>query len=181
MRRFIIPLLMVITIGAKAQTLETTDKFPTGHITTSYYSEANTIKTIDGVLYMIYNDMPVALVKYPPMNTREEFEVPSTVRRICANAFQGTKFLKTLKLHSTVDGGKFLQLTIAETAFVDSSIENFVVIENDVAVIDGTTSATRSERREVARYDLSGLPTDTANGGIQIVQFDDNTSRKVTR
>ena len=93
-------LMLMLALSAEAQTLETQADFPTGYIATSYFTASNTIKSIDGVLYMIYDDIPIALVRYPAMNPREEFEVPSSVRRICNNAFQGTKYLKTLRIHT---------------------------------------------------------------------------------
>lgn len=176
--------LLLVFLGfshcAFSQTLETSEKFPTGYITVSHFSESNTIKSIDGVLYMLVNDTPMTLLKYPPMNPREEFEVPSTVRRICANAFQGTKYLKTLKLHNYVSSGTYLQLTIADNAFVDSSIENFVVIENDVTALHEETPVAKPVSREVVgRYDLAGRRVDAHTDGIQIVQYDDHSSVKV--
>ena len=172
-------MMLMLTISAGAQTLETQTNFTTGYISTSYFTAENTIKSIDGVLYMIYNDSPVALVKYPAMNPREEFEVPSTVRRICNNAFQGTKFLKTLKMHSTVTGGYNLHLLIGENAFNDSSIENFEVIENNEDTASKARPATATPRQETARYDLAGRKTTEHVRGIQIVARGEDAPRKV--
>ncbi len=117
---------------------------------------------------------------YPPMNPREEFEVPATVRRICNNAFQGTRFLKTLKIHNVVTQGYYASLSIGEKAFNDSSIENFVVIGNDG---DVATSAPASDagtlRKEVARYDTAGRKTTRQQKGVQVVVYDDKSAKKV--
>lgn len=68
---------MAVAIGTavQAQTLESSSDFPTGYLVTNYYDRSNTIQSIDGVLYLISDDIPIVLVKYPPMNPREEFEV----------------------------------------------------------------------------------------------------------
>lgn len=181
--------LLVSIASANAQKLETSADYPTGYITTSYYSEGNTIKSIDGVLYMVYGDVPVALVKYPAMNEREVYEVPSTVRRICNNAFQGTRYLKTLRLHSVVTGGNFLQLNIGETAFNDSSIENFEVISNNhpTALNEPTLPAAApaatgagTGAADLARYDLAGRPTPAASDArLQIVRSGDSSRKEV--
>ncbi len=173
-------MLCLLTSKVSAQTLEGNEEFYTGYMSTSNYDKYNTVKTIDGVLYFIYEDTPIALVRYPAMKTQEEFEVPATVRRICNNAFQGTKFLKTLKLHNRVAGPSgYLYLTIGERAFNDSSIENFIVIENDENSSSAAVSQQSAARRDVARYDLSGRSVDENAEGVQIVVYDDNTSRKV--
>ena len=179
MKRLSIALMLMLTVSAEAQTLETQTDFTTGYISTSYFTESNTIKSIDGVLYMIYENSPIALVKYPAMNPREEFEVPSTVKRICKNAFQGPKFLKTLKIHSTVSGGYNLHLLIGENAFNDSSIENFEVIENHEETASNVRPTTTTPRQETTRYDLAGRQTTEHAHGIQIVARGEETPRKV--
>lgn len=178
MRKNLFLAMLGIALTANAQTLESFTNYPTGYVNTSYYTSTNTMKTIDGVLYMIYDNVPVVLVRYPAMNEREEFEVPSTVRRICHNAFQGTQFLKTLKIHSTVSFGNFISMAIADTAFNDSSIENFVVMENDATSAAGLPEAPLP-RTETGRYDVSGRTTSPSSTGVQIVTYDDHTSQKV--
>jgi len=170
-------LLLAVSATAKAQTLETTQNYPTGYMETGYYDKENTIKTIDGVLYMLYEGIPIVLVRYPAMNPREEYEIPSTVRRINNNAFQGTKFLKTLKMHNTVTYNRNVKLTIGETAFNDSSIENFVVIENDETAATIRDTPQSPSRTEVARYDLAGRKVGTDFKGVQIVTYSDNTAQ----
>ena len=177
--RFIILFLMLSSM-ASAQKLESGSEFYTGYLTTSNFDQDNTIKSIDGVLYMIYEDIPIALVRYPAMNTASEYEVPSTVRRICNNAFQGTKYLKTLKLHNRVTEGTYVSLMIGEKAFNDSSIENFVVIENDQKAATHVIEKATTKRKEVARHDLSGQKVvNTNTEGVQIVSYDDKTAKKV--
>ena len=119
-------LVLLLSSSVHAQKLESGSDFYTGYLITTGYDKHNTIRSIDGVLYMIYDDIPIALVRYPAMNTRTEYEIPSTVRRICNNAFQGTKFLKTLKIHNKVTEGGYVSLAIGEDAFNDCSIENFL-------------------------------------------------------
>lgn len=175
-------LFLACATGLSAQKLETSADYPTGYITTPYYSEGNTIKSIDGVLYMVYGDVPVALVKYPAMNEREVYEVPSTVRRICNNAFQGTRYLKTLRLHSIVTGGNFLQLNIGETAFNDSSIENFEVISDSrpTSLNEPAVSAPAAAEAGAARYDLAGRPVAAASEApLQIVRSDDSSRKQL--
>ncbi|MCK8620793.1 leucine-rich repeat domain-containing protein [Prevotella sp. E13-27] len=178
MRKLLFFLLLAVATTAKAQSLETTQNYTTGYMETGYFDKDNTIKTIDGVLYMLYDGVPIVLVRYPAMNPREEFEVPSTVRRINNNAFQGTKYLKTLKFHNTVTYNRNVKLTIGETAFNDSSIENFVVIENDESAATTVRESHQSlSPKEVARYDLSGRKVDADFKGIQIVTYSDNTAQ----
>lgn len=180
MRKLLI-MMAVTLLGfmANAQKLETVTEYYTNHLTTNNYDRSNTLKSIDGVLYFIYDNIPVALVRYPAMKSDEEFEIPSTVRRICNNAFQGTKFLKTLKMHNVVTEGAFVCMTIGENAFNDSSIENFVVIENDMAndVSIQTAKIDSMGQTDIARYDLNGIKVDENTEGLQIVVYDDNTSQ----
>ena len=173
--------LLMLPSVAGAQKLESGSDFYTGYLTTTNFDKANTIKSIDGVLYMIYEDVPIALVRYPAMNTRTEYEIPSTVRRICNNAFQGTKFLKTLKLHNQVTEGSYVSLAIGEGAFNDSSIENFVVVENDQSSLSPVKEQKTAERKAVARYDLSGRRAGENAGGVQIVRYNDQTAEKVVK
>jgi len=179
MRQLFIIMLLATAATANAQSLETSTAFPTGYMETSYFDEANTVKSIDGVLYMLYDDIPIVLVKYPPMNPREEYEIPSTVRRINNNAFQGTKYLKTLKMHNTVTYNRNVKLAIGETAFNDSSIENFVVIENDAPVNAAHNEQYAQPRTETGRYDLTGRTVDDSHKGVQIVTYSDKTAQKV--
>lgn len=179
MKQFFIIMLLAISATANAQSLETSNAFPTGYMETSYFDAANTVKSIDGVLYMLYDDIPIVLVKYPPMNPREEYEIPSTVRRINNNAFQGTRYLKTLKMHNTVTYNRNVKLAIGETAFNDSSIENFVVIENDEPVASALNEPDAAARTETGRYDLSGRAVGNSFKGVQIVTYSDNTAQIV--
>lgn len=174
--------LLVMPFVATAQKIETNSEFPTGYLTTSNYDESNTIKSIDGVLYMILDDIPIALIKYPPLDRREEYEIPATVRRICNNAFQGTKYLKTLKFHNVITEGRYISLTIGESAFNDSSIESFVVIENDQNTLSQAPPAVESsQRNEVGRYNTLGYRTDEKNEGMQIVVYDNKTTKKIIK
>ena len=183
MNKKMILIAMAVAIGTavQAQTLESSSDFPTGYLVTNYYDRSNTIQSIDGVLYLISDNIPIVLVKYPPMNPREEFEVPSSVRRISNNAFQGTKFLKTLKIHNTVSDGRFLKLVIGESAFNDSSIENFEVIENNEETVSHISKNTTEDRTEEGRYDLSGRKVEAADDGVQIVVHNDKTAKKVLK
>ena len=183
MNKKMIMMTMAVAIGTavQAQTLESNSDFPTGYLVTNYYDKSNTIQSIDGVLYLISDDIPIVLVKYPPMNPREEFEVPSSVRRISNNAFQGTKFLKTLKIHNTVSDGRFLKLVIGESAFNDSSIENFEVIENNEETVSHISKKTTEDRTEEGRYDLSGRKVEAGDDGVQIVVYNDKTAKKVLK
>ncbi len=175
--------IIALGIECNAQKLETSSAYPTGYVETCYYDGNNTIKSIDGVLYMICDNTPMVLLKYPANNPRTEYEVPSTVRRIANNAFQGTRYLKTLKLHNTVTYSKFLQLVIGESAFNDSSIENFEVIENDEhSYADGVeSSAYENVKREVARYQTDGRLVEEGADGIQIIRYEDGSASKVMR
>jgi len=181
MKKSLLIILLAIAGQTYAQKLETKSELFTGYLTTTNFDRANTIKSIDGVLYIIYDDIPVALVRYPAMNPREEFEVPSSVRRICNNAFQGTKYLKTLKLHNVVSDGLYINLAIGEGAFNDSSIENFVVIENDDTALNYAPAKAARQRKEVARYTADGRPAKKDAKGLQIIAYDDQTAEKVIK
>jgi len=171
--------LLTVSTSTNAQSLETTSNYPTGYMETAYFDKANTIKSIDGVLYMLYEDIPVVLIKYPPMSPREEYEIPSTVRRIYNNAFQGTKYLKTLKFHNTVTYNRNIKLAIGETAFNDCSIENFIVIENDEPSSSALNEQIVEPRTEIGRYDLLGRKVGTGFKGIQIITYSDKTTNIV--
>ena len=179
MRKLLFIMLSLVSATVGAQSLETTSGYPTGYMETGDFDIDNTITSIDGVLYMLYDGAPIVLVRYPAMNPREEYEIPSTVRRINNNAFQGTKFLKTLKMHNVVTYNRKVKLAIGETAFNDSSIENFVVIENDQTQAAVKVEQPNATRSEVARYDLAGRRVDADHKGLQVVTYSDNTAEKM--
>lgn len=180
---YFILLFALAALCGRAQSLEATANHPTGYLVPNYCNGSNTIKSIDGVLYMVVNDVPVVLVRYPADNPRTSYEVPATVWRIANNAFQGAKHLKTLKLHNEVAGRDYMSLLIGETAFNDAAIENFIVLENDdvTASIGLTPETDAASRREVARYDVQGRPVESADDGVQIVRYADGTAEKVIR
>lgn len=172
--------LICLCANASAQRVETTEGYGTGYLETSSYTIVNTIKTIDGVLFMLYDNAPSVLLRYPPESMRTEYEVPSTVRRIANNAFQGTKHLKTLKLHNTCTFASFVKLVIGETAFNDSSIEEFEVIENSTSAHkEVPQDMTGGEGAESGRYNISGQKVERAERGVQVVTYTNGTAKKV--
>lgn len=177
MKKIFVLVFMVMSINVNAQSLETLSNYPSGYMETSYFDKNNTIQSVDGVLYMLNEGIPIVLVKYPAMNPREEYEIPSTVRRINNNAFQGTKYLKTLKIHIIVTS-RNIKLAIGESAFNDSSIENFIVIENDQTALN-SHSYQSAPVEEIARYDVSGRKVGDDYNGVQIISYTDHSTKKI--
>lgn len=74
--------------------------------------------------------------------------------------------------------GRFINLTIGERAFDDSSIEAFEVVEGSSAAPTGVAKSASADRKEVGRYDAAGRKVDEGSNGVHIVVYDDHTSKK---
>lgn len=162
----------LIAAAASAQVLETTKTdYPTGYVNSSVNAEGYTIGVEDGVLYFVDYGMPIVLVKYPPMKADEEFTVPATVKRIMNGAFDGVRNLRTLKLHSTVSAlypnmnSQGLTLSIGETAFANSSIENFEIVTSGTTSFAPKVPVATSKAEE---YNIEGKPQANSPRGIYI-------------
>ena len=69
---------------------------------------------------------------------------------------------------------------IGDDAFRDcANLKKIVTYETTTSAKAAETMPKEGERREVARYDLQGLPVKADAKGIQIVVYDDYTTETV--
>lgn len=114
------------------------------------------------------------LVKYPQSKQSTSYTIPDWVRVIAKGAFQGNKYIKTIRIPSTVD-------YIGDNAFEGcdqlTSIEIYQST-NSVRAVEADDSP--SEAREVGRYNIQGVKIQEGEDGkIQIILYSDGTAKKV--
>ena len=121
--------------------------------------------------------------------------LPSTLEGICDAAFYGCNSLKSIYALNPqgigIKGKPFEEYTQSQcTLYVpEGSMYNYKrweewnafnhIVEFSPTGIDGVHSAT--ERREVERYDTSGRRLASPTKGLNIVRFNDGTTRKVMK
>lgn len=121
--------------------------------------------------------------------------LPSTLETICDAAFQGCNSLKSIYALNPqgigIKGKPFEEYTQSQcTLYVpEGSMYNYKywkewnafnhIVEFSPTGIDGVHSA--AERREVERYDTSGRRLTSPTKGLNIVRFNDGTTRKVMK
>lgn len=121
--------------------------------------------------------------------------LPSTLEGICDAAFYGCNSLKSIYALNPqgigIKGKPFEEYTQSQcTLYVpEGSMYNYKywkewnafnhIVEFSPTGIDGVHSA--AERREVERYDTSGRRLTSPTKGLNIVRFNDGTTRKVMK
>ena len=130
----------------------------------------------DGVLYfkVDYNSSYNTLVKYPQNKNGSSFTIPDWVRTIERGAFQGNKYLETIRIPSAI-------VYIGENAFADcSSLKSIEVYEATAGVREMENDESHSEARELGRYNIQGVKIEEGNDGqVQIILYSDGTAKKV--
>lgn len=166
-----------MALTASAQLPSTNTGTGEGYLGRTYVGDYH---TEDGVLFLTFDGYYQSgsqrcetLVKFPQSKNLTIYTVPDGVYCIARGAFQGNKYLQTIRIPSSV-------YYVGEDAFRDC--ESLTSIE----VYRTTTNAKPAElkpdgdgKREVARYDLQGLPVRADAKGIQIVVFEDYTTKTV--
>lgn len=121
--------------------------------------------------------------------------LPSTLGTICDAAFGGCNSLESIYAFNPrgigIKGKPFEEYTQSQcTLYVpEGSMDNYKrgeewnafnhIVEFSPTGIDGVHSA--AERREVERYDTSGRRLTSPTKGLNIVRFNDGTTRKVMK
>ena len=143
----------------------------------NYYSSCN-FYCEEGVLFTKddddYSHQCNALVKYPQSKQSTSYTIPGWVGVIAKGAFQGNKYIKTIRIPSTVD-------YIGDNAFEGcdqlTSIEIYQST-NSVKAVEADDSP--SEAREVGRYNIQGVKIQEGEDEkIQIILYSDGTAKKV--
>ena len=133
----------------------------------------------DGVLFSKYTGTSSigegsTLVKYPQSKQSTSYTIPNWVVIIAKGAFQGNKYIKTLRIPSTVE-------YIGDNAF--DGCEQLTAIEmyqstSSVRAVE--TDDSPSEAREVGRYNIQGVKVqEDEEGKVQIILYSDGTAKKV--
>ena len=179
MKKYILTLLatLMCTIGAFAQYTVTNNGTGEGYMGITYMGYYH---SEDGVLFATFDDRYTSgsprcetLVKFPQSKQQTAYTVPDGVYCIARGAFQGNQYLEEIRIPSTV-------YYIGDDAFRDcANLKKIVTYETTTSAKAAETMPKEGERREVARYDLQGLPVKADAKGIQIVVYDDYTTETV--
>ncbi len=149
-----------------------------GTINGGYVSVFGKVYCENGVLFNKYdesiNTSRNVLLKYPQNKQSSVYTIPKWVGTIASGAFQGNKYIQTIKIPSTITD-------IAVDAF--NGCEQLMSIE----VYESTSSAravetdnSHSEAREVGRYNIQGVKIEEGeNGQVQIILYSDGSSKKI--
>ena len=175
--RYCLLLLLVFAMSHRgnAQEIETTDKFASGYINSTY---VNKFKTIDGVLYAVGYEgtKDWILVRYPAGSRNTIYHVHPNCRRIARGAFEGAAYLQEIYLPETVS-------FIGDDAFAGCiSLQGIYFGENETSTVRGVNADHRTndgETEEVARYNLSGYPCTANDKGVQIIVYSDFTTKTI--
>lgn len=121
-------------------------------------------------------DICETLVKFPQNKNVSSYTIPDGTYVIAKGAFQGNKYIKTIRIPSTV-------YYIGDNVFDDcdqlTSIEIYQST-NSVRAVEADDSP--SEAKEVGRYNIQGVKVQEGEDGkIQIILYSDGTAKKVTK
>lgn len=171
MKKFLILLfLMAIGTSAFAQVLNNPDGYITRY---TAGTNAGSFYTNDGVFFVkyYYNSKSV-LVKFPQYKNTTTYTVPDDVYIIAKGAFEGNKYIQTIRIPSTLT-------SIGDNAF--DGCENLKNIEvyDASSAIPAVEMDEDIEKKEIGRYNINGVKVEEKDGGIQIILYSDGSAEKV--
>lgn len=175
MKKFLILLfLMAIGTSVYAQSLETSSNTNLGYIVSAYKGDKNTLYSEDGVLFVgsKSGSKYYFLVKYPASKQATSFTIPAGTGRICRGAFQGNKFLQTIRIPSSV-------LYIGDNAFDGCESLKSIEVYEASSAIPAVEMDEDIEKKEIGRYNINGVKVEEKDGGIQIILYSDGSAEKV--
>ena len=167
---------MAIGTSVYGQALESSSGSFSGYVKADagdgqYYTE-------DGVLYLKYKPNSTGegqycyLVKYPASKQNTSFSIPAGTYRICRGAFQGNKFIQTIRIPSTV---KY----IGDNAFDGCESLKTIEVYQASSAIPDVEMDEDIEKKEIGRYNINGVKVEEKDGGIQIILYSDGSAEKV--
>ena len=167
----ILCLLFCALLGTAAYSQNTiNDK---GYIISSSYDGVN-FYCEDDVLFLRSTRNSGILVKYPQSKIGSTYTVPSWVTTIAKGAFQGNRYIATIRIPSSI-------YSIGDNAFEDlSSLKSIEIYESTSAVRSIDNNDAQAEAKEVGRYNIQGVKIEEGKDGqIQIILYSDGTAKKV--
>lgn len=174
---FLFAMLMIAAITqTKAQSLspelETNQNYPTGYIKMDR-AKSQTLYVQDGAVYA-----GNWLIKVEA-NSGQTFDIPTWVTRICDGAFSDAG-ITTLRFPSSWTESVMRQpaIYISPHAFDNSKIQHFEIY-NDGSTSGMTRAKSDNNKKETARYDVSGKEISSAEPGINIIKYNDGSVSKV--
>lgn len=174
-RIFLLLLLLAASVGAFAQSEnDITDK---GYISRNGSGFSNHYESIEGVLFVIYQyydnstPSPYILVKFPQDKNVTTYTVPDKTSIIAKGAFQGNKYIQTIKIPSSV-------YYIGDNAFDDcENLKSIEVYSSNSSI--QAIEEDRNEKEEIGRYNINGVKVEKTDEGVQIILYSDGTADKV--
>lgn len=138
----------------------------------------------DGVLFITFDDYysmgntkrGETLVKFPQNKNVTSYTIPDGVVTIAKGAFQGNKYIKTIRIPYSV---KY----IGDNAFADcEQLQSIEMYGSTNSVRANEADDASSEVKEVGRYNIQGVKIqEDENGEIQIILYSDGTSKKILK
>lgn len=177
MKKFLILMfLMAIGTSVYGQELESSSYSFSGYVRADegdgqYYTE-------DGVLYLKTSPSSTGtsqytyLVKYPASKQNTSFTIPTGTTRICRGAFQGNKYIQTIRIPSTVR-------RIGDNTFDGCESLKTIEVYQASSAIPAVEMDEDLDKKEIGRYNINGVKVEEKDGGIQIILYSDGSAEKV--
>ena len=168
---FVLFLFIVLGTTVYAQAPTTAN----GYIETRY-----SIICEEGVLFGASNtsrkESYNILIKYPQSKQSTSYTIPGWVRVIAKGAFQGNKYIKTIRIPSSVR-------YIGDNAFDGcDQLTSIEIYESTSAARAVEADNSPSEVKEVGRYNIQGVKVqEDEDGQVQIILYSDGTTQKVIK
>lgn len=160
---------------AAAQDIETINQgAPSGYVKGAGSYSGPFFVSRDGVLYAsnAWEEAKI-LVKYPASKPETTYTIDPDCTRIARGAFEGARNLQVINIPSRC-------VAIGEGAFDGCTALraiNYGTAGTPTAAPAPTAADAAAAHREVARYNLAGQPVGPAEKGLQIIVYDDFTTR----
>ena len=166
----VLSLLIVLGTAAYAQS-NVTDR---GYINADNYFCEEGILFSCGSTNGVYKDN--ILIKYPQNKQSTSYTIPAWVYIIAKGAFQGNKYLKTIRIPSSVR-------YIGDNAFDGcDQLTSIEIYESTSAARAVEADNSPSEVKEVGRYNIQGVKIqEDEDGQVQIILYSDGTTQKVIK
>lgn len=175
---FLFLLLLTASVGAFAQSEnDITDK---GYVSRNGSGFSNHYESIEGVLFVIYQyyydtePSPYILVKFPQDKNVTTYTVPDKTSIIAKGAFQGNKYIQTIRIPSSV-------YYIGDNAFEDCANLKSIEVYNSSSSIKTVEEDRDVEKTELGRYNINGVKVEETDDGVQIILYSDGTADKVLK
>lgn len=132
--------------------------------------------TDDGVLFIKATGSQIyeTLVKYPQTKSSTTYTVPDKTEIIARGAFKDNKYLRTIRIPSSV-------CRIGDNAFDGcENLSSIEVYESSSTNVNDVFDDADTETTEIGRYNIQGVKLQEGDDGqVQIILYSDGKSKKI--